>query len=289
MVVAFKQEVTIMNQISTKTTKQTNRNPKTRQVTKQQLLILNRIYQFRFVSTYQIQQLLGKKQIQQAQQRLNLLLSRGWIGRNFTKSDRLTGRFASYYLLPPGLKILRQNNEDKTLNEKVLRNIYKDKSASKRFIDHCLAVGDINLHLIRLNGDSIKFINKSQLAYYDYLPRPLPDGFVKIKQKSSNLSDIYFLEYFEQSVPFFVHRKRIKQYIEYMEEGYWQSENEGAHPHNRFVAETEALQKRIKRFTGKFLADYYYDYEPIVITNLNLLKTTEDPAIWYLINEAVDN
>ena len=72
-------------------------------ITNQQLRILLFIYRFRFVSTAQLQFVLGKKQVQQVQQRLNLLVARGWIGRNFSKLDRLTGKYASYYLLPKGM------------------------------------------------------------------------------------------------------------------------------------------------------------------------------------------
>lgn len=253
----------------------------------QQLLILSRIYSYRFVSTAQLQTILNKKQIQQVQQRLNLLLLRGWIGRNFSNIDRLTGRYASYYLLPAGLKVLKQNQDrfkpSINLNEKVLHNIYKDNSASKRFIDHSLALGDINIHLDRLFGDKIKYLNKADLVTYDYLLKPLPDAFI-IQKHRTKLSKDYFLEYFEESVPFFVHQKRIKQYIEYKEEGDWSLMSSDDVPQNRFVAENENLQRKITKYTQKFIDNYYSLVPPILITNLELLKTSPDAAVWYLIN-----
>src|ERR1035438_8298887 len=104
-------------------------------VTKQQLDILRHIYFFRFISTKQVQNLLGKKQLQQAQQRLNTLLDKQYIGRNFTNTDRLTGKYATYYLLPKGIKVLRHYQDG--LNPRALHNIYKDKTASERFVSHC--------------------------------------------------------------------------------------------------------------------------------------------------------
>lgn len=259
-------------------------------VSYQQLLILYRIYCFRFITTSQIQQVLNKKQIQQSQQRLNLLLKRGWIARNFSSQDRLTGQYASYYLLPAGIKVLKQNKDKSKniiLNENVLHNIYKDKTASKRFINHCLVLGDIDLNLKRLFKDKITYYDKSYLADFDYLPKPTPDGYIAQKRRT-NLSKDYFLEYFEESVPFFVHQKRIKQYIQYKQEGDWEESTDDEVPQNRFVAETEKLQKKIIKYTINYLEEYYYKKSSIFITNLELLKTSEDAKVWYLVHKQDD-
>ncbi len=271
-----------------KTSKTTNKQasssltPRSVVITKQQLLILTRIYNFRFVSTAQLQQLLAKKQLQQVQQRLNLLLKRGYIGRNFSNQDRLTGRYASYYLLPKGMKVLRQHQIklDVKLNSKVLHNIYKDKTASTRFINHCLGVGDINCHLKRLYGEDIEFISKSKLADYDFLPNPLPDAFIR-----QDKTQEYFLEYCEEIVPFFVYRKRIKQYVEvYIEEGAWKDATGTELPTIRLVAETPVLQRRLKRFITKYLNNLYMGTGArFLITNLERLKTSDSQFIWSVI------
>jgi len=279
-----------MNKTTSKTTnKQASSSLISRStvITKQQLRILVRIYDFRFVSTAQLQQLLAKKQIQQVQQRLNLLLDRGYIGRNFSKQDRLTGKYASYYLLPKGMKILKQHKSklsyELELNPKIIHNIYKDRTASTRFINHCLGVGDINCYLNRLHGKDIEFISKSKLADYDFLPNPLPDAFLR-----QNKSREYFLEYCEEIVPFFVYRKRIKQYVEaYMEEDTWKEATSTELPTIRLVAETPVLQRRLKRFLKKYLDDLYMATSArFLITNLEQLKTSEDQAVW---NEVVQD
>ena len=172
-----------MNQTLLQTTidKDTNNlNTSRLVINRQQLLILYRIYNFRFVNTFQVQQLIHKNQIQQAQQRLNLLVSRGWIGKNFTKLDRLTGKYASYYLLPKGIKALRQYKSklgfEFELNPRIVHNIYKDKTASDRFINHCIGLGDIELNLSRLYGNRLNYYSKNRLVS-DYFPDPKPDAY----------------------------------------------------------------------------------------------------------------
>jgi len=73
-----------MNKTTSKTTnKQASSSLISRStvITQQQIKILIRIFDIDFVTTAQLQQVLSKKQIQQVQQRLNLLLKRGYIGR----------------------------------------------------------------------------------------------------------------------------------------------------------------------------------------------------------------
>jgi hypothetical protein len=265
-----------------KTDNSTTLSVKSAVITKQQVQILARIYNFRFVSTFQLQQVLAKEQIQQVQQRLNLLLSRGYIGRNFSKLDRLTGKFASYYLLPDRVKVLKQHRSKLDnglgLNPRVLHNIYKDKTASARFINHCLAVGDINCHLCRLYGDDLEYFSKSKLAILDYFPEPHPDAFLRLHKTKE-----YFLEYCEEIVPFFVYRKRIKQYVEeYLDEGIWEDvTKKPKSPDIMLVAETPVLQRRLRRFLKKYLNDLYMGtHARFLITNMELLKSSAEQTIW---------
>lgn len=256
-------------------------------ITKQQILILAYIYWFRFVSTKQLQFLLGKKQIQQVQQRLNLLLGRGWIGRNFSTLDRLTGRYASYYLLPGGTKALKRYKFklgfELELDPKVLHAIYKDKTASSRFINRCLGVGDINCSLRQLHGNELEFFSKTEIASDNYLPELRPDAYLRLtnssKVKPSETE--YLLEYCEETTPFWVHRKRLKQYIEYNDEGLWQDQTARAFPTILLVAENTVLQRRLQRFIKRITAEIWADDLRFYVSNKELLATAKpNEAIW---------
>ena len=256
-------------------------------INRQQLLILYRLYNFRFINTLQVQRLIHKKQIQQAQQRLNLLVSRGWVGKNFSKRDRLTGKYASYYLLPKGIKALRQYKSklgfDFELNPKIVHNIYKDKTASDRFINHCIGLGDIELNLSRLYGNRLNYYSKNRLVN-DYFPDPRPDAYliISVEVNDTLKPTDHFLEYYQEITPFFVYRKRIKQYVdEYLYEKVWQEATGHERPTIHLVAETPVLQRRLHRFIKKYLNDLYLGTQArFLLTNLEELKTTTVPNIW---------
>jgi len=274
-----------MNKTTSKTTnKQASRSliPRSTVITKQQIQILIRIYDYRFVTTAQLQQVLSKKQIQQVQQRLNLLLKRGYIGRNFSSSDRLTGKYASYYLLPKGMRVLKQA-KGYTFNPKVLHNIYKDRTASTRFINHCIGLGDINCSLKRLHGSNLEYFPKNDLIDHDYFPDPRPDAYLRIGADTKSIEERseHFLEYCEEIVPFFVYRKRIKQYVEYVYDELWEEATSRKSPTIRLVAETPVLQRRLQRFIKQYLNHYYMTaHAKFLITNIELHKTTTDSAVW---------
>jgi hypothetical protein len=274
-----------MNKTTSKTTnKQASSNLISRStvITKQQLLILIRIYNFRFVHTAQLQQVLAKKQIQQVQQRLNLLLKRGYIGRNFSSRDRLTGKYASYYLLPKGMKVLKQS-KGYSLNPKVLHNIYKDKTASTRFINHCIGLGDISCGLKRLHGSNLEYFPKNDLIDYDYFPDPRPDAYLRIGADTKSIKERseHFLEYCEEIVPFFVYRKRIKQYVEFVADELWDEATSRKSPTIRLVAETPVLQRRLQRFIKKYLNNFYLAaHARFLVTNIDLLKASTEQTIW---------
>lgn len=260
-------------------------------INSQQLLILYRIYNFRFINTSQVQQLTHKKQIQQAQQRLNLLVKRGWIGKNFSKLDRLTGKYASYYLLPKGIKVLKQHKSklgfDFELNPRMIHNIYKDKTASERFINHCIGLGDIELNLSRLYEKDLKYYSKSRIIDVDDFPEPKPDSYIVINKLVDNKYKPYknFMEYYQEITPFFVYRKRIKYYVEeYLYDEVWRGSVNGTAPSIMLVAETAVLQRRLKRFIKKYLNRFGSDAR-FLLTNLEVLKTSETSSIWIQVIE----
>lgn len=270
-------------------------------ITKQQLAILKLIHGFRFVSTKHVQAQLGKRQLQQAQQRLNTLLDKHYIGRNFSSKDRLTGTYSSYYLLPDGIKLLKRDRF--TSDKRVFHNIYKDKTASSRFIRHQLGIGDIYLEFKRLYAEDerLDFMTKSQILsnfdydyednpdnghWYEFLPEPLPDALVTIFAEDYSGQE-YFLEYLEDSVPFFVYRNRIKFYEQYAEEGTWQDAiGPSPTPPILLVCESPTLQRRILRFLKRYMENVYEELS-FYVTTLDSLNSAsgKDDEIWRAVDE----
>jgi hypothetical protein len=227
--------------------------------TKQQRTILTLIYRFRFVSTKHVQQALGIKHITNVQPRLDLLVKRNLIGRNYDGSLRLAGVPASYYLLPEGMAALKQFDPD--VNKAVLHNIYKDRSAQDRFIRHCLIVADVSHELTRLYGDDVEFFTPSEVKEYKYFPEPLPHAYVVINDTSRSEDDPlhFFVELCEDSALPFVHQKRVQEYIEYAEAHDWLSETGTKLPHVLLICGSDSLLRKLTKVTHKALENSFQD------------------------------
>src|ERR1035437_4514274 len=105
-------------------------------LTTKQLHVLKLIYKFRFVSA----SLLAKYRDVSYRSRnkvLRILLEQGYIGRFYTKSYRLHGEAASYYLKLKGIKLLR---DEHGISQKALKLLQRNKTISSTFVDHMLEV-----------------------------------------------------------------------------------------------------------------------------------------------------
>ena len=225
--------------------------------TKQQRTILTLIYRFRFVSTKHVQQALGIKHITNVQPRLDLLVKRNLIGRNYDGYLRLAGLPASYYLLPEGMAALKQFDPD--VNKAVLHNVYKDKSAQEWFINHCLMVADVSHELTRLYGDDMEFFTPSEVKEYSYFPKPLPHAYIVVDDSERSEADPlhFFVELCEDSVQPFIHQKRVLEYVEYAEANEWQTETDTKLPHVLLICESDSLRRKLTKVTDKALENSF--------------------------------
>lgn len=273
-------------------------NKQTR-LSRRQFELLKFLYSYRFVTTKQVQQFLGKAQIQQAQQRLNTLLAKSYIGRRYSSEDKLLGRYASYFLLPAGLELLKGYG-----GKKALRLMKKDPTASWRFVEHSTAVGDVASDFRRIYKDILDGtiyqtktdMLKSASGMYDgsddyefvtdYYPNPLPDGFVSgwPLNPEQPLADC-FVEVWHDNVPFWVYRKRIQYLIEYADDTIWKDYFLSDSPPILLVCDALTLQRRVQRYLRRIYYDTTDDYM-FLVTNRQLLHDAEsDEAIWTRVDD----
>jgi len=265
-------------------------------LTEQQLELLEFIYAYRFVTTKQVQTLLNKKQIQQAQQRLNTLLAKQYIGRRFTSEDRLLGRYATYFLLPDGLKLLKFFG-----HPKALKNMRKDATSSESFMEHCIAICDVAQDLQRVYRDGLRIrcSTKSELMRHDFddgddddyepsytsFPQPLPDMYIDYMDTGDGWED-YLLEVWHDTVPFWVYRKRIKYYIEYLDEDERKDVFGDQMPPVLLVCDTSTLQRRVQRYIKRIFDEIYEDELRFLVTNRQILAGADnDTGIWTVVGE----
>jgi hypothetical protein len=204
----------------------------------EQLEVLELLYKFRFGSNDLFAQYFGKKDRSFVYKRLLILLEQGLVGKRFDSSYRLQGKPAAYYLTPEGARRL-QTARGIEVNIKV---IYKDKSVSEQFVRYSLDLFTIYSQLRAQYGDSLKFFTKANLnrEEYDYFPHPLPDAYIRLEDKQ------FFLDVFHDDQPFFVVARRIKQYVDYDEEGDW-AVTETDLPVVLLVSESSGFAKKLQK------------------------------------------
>lgn len=218
-----------------------------------QLSILDTLYRFRFGTTELIANALNVKTKNKMNERLKVLLDQEYVGRHYGPEYRLLRKHATYYLLPKGIKALRQLNDK--CNDSVLHNIHKDKTASEQFINHCLAIFSTYCKLKEKHGENLRFFTKSQLVQYEYFPKPLPDAYVRI-QAGKDMTQ-YFLEMLQTERPFFVSVRKARRYIAYSETGEWEDTGTTL-PTIVLVCDSETLKKRM----DKQLLKLKHDIDP---------------------------
>lgn len=210
-----------------------------RRLNTSQLEVLELLFKFRFGTTYLVAQALGKKNGTVIKSKLSILREQGYIERHYEGIDRLQGKHAAYYLSAKGVRALK--SED---NDKAIKKAYKDKKASRSFIDHNLSVFTAYCRLKETYGETLKFFAKADLANYDYFPQPLPEAFLSFKGESG--TNRFFMEVFEAATPPFAINRRIKQLIDYFEGGDWEA-TDSDFPTILFICETPMLQNRIEK------------------------------------------
>lgn len=190
---------------------------KERKLNKGQVEVLKLLYRYRFTTSELLAKFEGQKHLQVTRSRLATLEKQGYIGRRYDSSYKLLGRFASYYLLPKGLRYLRSIDAAKP---QAIKMMYNDPKASDKFVDFCLAVCRTAQALIAFYGEEASVFTRTELLDYDYFPQPQPDLYLSIKRKTTRH---YFVDLYDDATPAFVLVKKIKKYAEHYESGEWES------------------------------------------------------------------
>jgi hypothetical protein len=188
-------------------------------VSPEQRALLREVCRFRFVT---VELLAGHLHLASAstfRRRLLRLVDAGYLGRHYDSGSRLQRMPATYYVTPKSRALLRND-----VPEVVLNGIYRHEQASKRLQDHCVTVLKVIAQLEQRMGTSVTCYPKNDLAIYDYLPSPLPDGLI-ITTKEGGERHYYLLEVLDTTTPRFVIRQRLQAYRDYLEAQGWSMTN----------------------------------------------------------------
>jgi DNA-binding HxlR family transcriptional regulator len=259
-----------------------------RPLNEDQHALLRVLFIYRFCSSKQLAEYEDKASVKHIQKRLKILEDQGYIAKRYDKSYKLLGRPAEYYLAPKGGKLLQTIHTKDRIPDQAIKNRYKDKTASRKFMDHSIAIASTWLKLKELYPNQLDvFLTASHLSLkqYDYFPRWKPHAYFVLRNgaKGTGQKHEYFLDVFDGHIPFFVRVRRIKSYLTYADSGDW----EGTLPTILMICENQSTQKRLRRRIVKELNNIWDEETTFYITTQpELMSSSSGDKIWELATDA---
>jgi len=220
-------------------------------ITKRQQEILKLLYRYRFLNRIQIQALMNHKDRKTINLWLRDLKEKNYVEWIYSTHFAEKTKPAIYYIALNGVRFLKQQVYVATDGEEYeaylleeLRKRYRESSRSRTFTDHCLLIADCCISLEAKTKDTGNKLSYSYVTKADYID---PDNeyhflheseliypdlcFVKQeRKKGEDLTTSYLLEVFDPTFPRYRIKKRLSNYIEYLDNGEWQSETENDEP-----------------------------------------------------------
>ena len=250
--------------------------PYVRSLNNNQYKLLTAIYSFRFSTRSLLSEYCGVPNNTSFYSRLQILQKHEYIAAHYDKAYRLAGREAEFYLLPKGLRALR-DAELFDVSDTMQKALHKDKTVGKDFIEHQVQLMRIRNKLVSTQ-ENLKVFTARDRQALDYFPKPRPDLFLSMKRGQDVMR--CFLEYVPASTVSGKLRKRLEYLTNYYEEESW-DETGTSFPNVLFVAETglvEAnLRKLISRERYRSDADItYYTTTMRAVLDMQL----DDSAVW---------
>lgn len=217
-------------------------------ITKKQKEILLLVYKFRFLSRPQIQTLLNHKHHNRILHWLKDLTEKQYLRQYYDKT--FAGSPAIYSLGITSRKYLKVHAEGNKIYAPFLDRIWRENNFTLTFRTHCLFLGDIYISVIGIakrNDLELHFLTKTNLSLYEYMLKPIPDAYIVFKKKHTQ-SKRFFLDVFDPLPPRMMLRKRVRQYFNYYDTGYWQKNTDYEFPVIILICPDEKSKKYLYRF-----------------------------------------
>jgi len=244
-----------------------------RSLNSDQVKVLEWLYRVRFSASKQIAVMLKKSSHKAIQNKLQILEEQGLIGKRYDKSYKLAGRAAEYYLTPNGARKLQEyyinSNDLDSLAESVIKSLYKNKSVSDGFVLHCLLIADAVRTLKNLYDDKISIYSQAIISGYEQFPTWKPDLYLRLK--TTNETRHYMLDIWDDSRPFFVSVRKVRNYLNHQEDGGWTDDDE--YPAILAACRDQKAQKKLNKQIQKALDDSDNDEMIFATTTLAKLES----------------
>lgn len=248
-----------------------------RQLSTVQIELLRLVVKFRFASV-EILSDWNSKSKSTIYERLAILEHQGYIQKRYEKNWKLLGKPALYSVTGKGMRAVSDNYPG-DFTDAVIRNQYKNKTASLQLMDSHLDIARLSVQLNKQYDSEYSFYSKSELDRYEGLLRPLPDLYVVTDyEDDEEKRGSYQLEVLEAGLFTWMLRKRITAHQKWLdcEDGDgWPTEDR--YPTLLLVCSNNSTEKRIHRLTD----DGIFDFEVWTVTRERLASGKKEVWIQY--------
>lgn len=247
-------------------------------ITQKQKLILLLLYKFRFLTTTQLQKILKHKNPKRTQSWLKDLKEKKYIARIYSRDSRANNTKPAIYYLSSRARHILKTNDDCTLAQ--LEKIYKEGKRTLRFMEECMTIADIYISFLfqKKPTEELKFFTESNLAEFDYFPTPLPKAYIVIKIQE--ITQRYFLDYFDELTPPSVWDARTKLYLSYADSNDWEDRTNSSLPSVIFVCPTEKIKRRLHYYTKSLLEKTFDDVQIFLKTTTEINNYKNTNTVW---------
>lgn len=243
-------------------------------ITMRQKEILDRLYEYRFLNRIQIQALLGQKDYKNTNLWLKDLREKHYVEWIYSTHFAEKTKPAVYYL---GINAIRRFKQFDSYENHILK-YYRESSRSQAFIDRCILLADACIAFKQTNRaigamgrsaerDDAWFVWETEAeftkgGYYEFLnDTDIHPNLCYTKMGYDEYFEevpvaSYTVEMFDPTLPRYSMRKRLKNYVKFLDGEEWQNEMEEEKPPIAlFVCWTKADMIYYKRATRKLLED----------------------------------
>ena len=245
-----------------------------------QILLLKLLYKFRFITVGLLQTARGHKYQATHNDRLKVLYDQEYIGRHYNDTYRIDRRYAEYFILPKGIRVLKDLG---TLNTTVLKNMYGDKTACPQFTAHSLGIFDLYNVFRRLYPDTFSFYTKTELAGREDMPQILPDVYLKTKDDALNRR--FYLDAVDDLAQLLLVKRKITSYVKHCDSIEWQ-ETGKIYANVLLVVEHTSTEKTLHKYIEKKLSYSGVDIQFYTTTRQALTEAeSSSDTIWRQVGE----
>lgn len=222
--------------------------------------IVQLIPRFRYLSRIHIQSFLHHKDRQRINKWLQNLTEKQYLHRAYSNKIIGENRIPAIYSLDNnGIRYLKEQG---MIHSAFLNKVYYDKNRSGTFIQHCLFLATICVQLAEKQSSSLVYKYATQHEWqndshtYHFLKETGITADLCITKKQKGRKKMYYLlEIFDERLPRYRIRKRIREYVAFFYNNVWENATSEAFPTLLFISFSIERMIYIKRYAKQIFQE----------------------------------